>query len=150
MNDIEAAIDIAVALIRRFEGFSSKPYICPAGVATIGFGATRYADGRVVQLTDPSVSRAAAERLLQVTIRKTYLPQVLRLCPKVEDPKRLAALIDFTFNLGSGALARSTLRSRVNDERWEDVPDELRKWVKGGGRVLRGLVLRREAEAALI
>jgi lysozyme len=83
-------------------------------------------------------------------VRRVYLPAVLRLCPGVDSPGRLAALIDFTFNLGSGQLRASTLRKRVNAGDWDAVPAELRKWVRGGGRVLRGLVLRRGAEAALI
>lgn len=144
------AVPVAAALCRRFEGFYSKPYLCPAGVPTIGYGATYYLDGRPVKLTDPAISREAAERLLLKTIEREYLPKVLALCPNIRDPDRLAAVIDFAFNLGTGALRASTLRRRVNAEQWADVPAELRKWNKGGGRVLRGLVIRREAEAALI
>jgi lysozyme len=119
-------------------------------VPTIGYGATHYLDGRRVQMTDPPISREAADRLLLRMIERTYLPAVLRLCPGVTDAKRLAALIDFTFNLGAGQLQASTLRRKVNAGEWEAVPAELRKWVRGGGRVLRGLVIRREAEAALV
>lgn len=147
---IAQAVEQASALIRRFEGFRAAPYLCPAGIATIGFGSTLYADGRSVTLADPPVTREQADALLAHTIAKTYLPAVIRLCPGVTDPARLAALIDFTYNLGAGALRGSSLRRRVNAGDWEQVPDELRKWVKGGGRVLRGLVIRREAEAALI
>ena len=68
----------------------------------------------------------------------------------MDNPQRLAALIDFTFNLGQGNLKASTLRKRVNDGDWDAVPGELRKWVRANGRVLRGLVLRREAEVVLI
>lgn len=146
----QLAIEVAAALCRRFEGFHSQPYLCPAGVPTIGYGATHYLDGRPVRLTDAPISREAGERLLLRMIERTYLPAVLRLCPGVDDANRLAALIDFAFNLGAGNLAASTLRRRVNGQRWGEVPAELRKWVRGGGRVLRGLVLRREAEAALI
>lgn len=144
------AIEVAAALARRFEGFYSKPYLCPAGVATVGFGATYYEDGTRVQLTDPPITRERAEALLLWMVRTKYLPAVLRLCPGVDTPERLAALIDFTLNLGAGNLQASTLRRKVNAGEWGAVPTELRKWVKGGGRVLRGLVIRREAEAALI
>ena len=96
------------------------------------------------------ISQEAAERLLQVTLRRTYLPAVLQLCPGVADPRRLAALVDFTYNLGAGQLRASTLRRRVNADDWDAVPGELRKWVRGGGRVLPGLVKRREAEIALL
>lgn len=146
----ELAVEVAAALCRRFEGCRLRPYLCPAGVPTIGYGSTRYLDGRAVQLTDPPITRAQAERLLLVTVRRTYLPAVLTLCPGVTDARRLAALIDFTYNLGSGSLRASTLRRKVNAGHWAAVPAELRKWVRGGGRVLPGLVARRDAEAVLV
>lgn len=146
----ELAVEVAAALCRRFEGCRLRPYLCPAGVPTIGYGSTRYLDGRAVQLTDPPITVAQAERLLLVVVRRTYLPAVLTLCPGVADARRLAALIDFTYNLGSGNLRASTLRRKVNAGDWAAVPGELRKWVRGGGRVLPGLVKRREAEVALI
>ncbi|MDW3682923.1 lysozyme [Cupriavidus sp. CV2] len=144
------AVDVAAALARRFEGLYLCPYLCPAGVPTIGYGATRYLDGRAVTLNDPPITREVAEAMLLEQVRTIYLPAVLKLCPGVDTPERLAALIDFAFNLGAGNLRASTLRKRVNAGRWSDVPAEFRKWVRGGGRVLRGLVLRREAEADLI
>lgn len=64
-------------------------------------------------------------------------------------PIRFDALVSFTFNLGGGALQRSTLRRKVNREEHEDVPREFLRWVWAGGRKLRGLVRRREAEALL-
>ena len=66
------------------------------------------------------------------------------------EAERLAALIDFTFNLGASRPAGSTLRRRVNARDWAAVPAELRKWVRGGGRVLKGLKIRRGAEIALM
>ena len=146
----DQAIDMAAALAKRFEGLYLMPYLCPAGVPTIGVGATYYEDGTRVRLTDPPISRERAEALLLWMVRTKYLPAVLRLCPEVDNPNRLAALIDFAFNLGAGQLQASTLRRRVNAGRWGDVPNELRKWVIGGGKALRGLVLRRKAEASLI
>jgi len=144
------AAQVCASLCRRFEGLFLTPYICPAGVATVGFGATFYEDGRPVRLTDPAITRERAEALLLWHIANVYLPAVLKLCPGIPDPNKLAALIDFTYNLGAGQLAGSTLRKRVNAGRWADVPVELAKWTRGGGRILKGLVLRRAAEAALI
>ena len=148
--DVDLAIKVAGELIKHFEGFYPSPYLCPAGVPTIGFGTTVYPDGTSVTLRDLAITRERATELLVGMVWAVYLPQVLRRCPGIDSPQRLAAIVDFTYNLGGGNLGASTLRKRINVGRWEDVPDELRKWTKGGGRVLAGLVLRREAEAALI
>lgn len=153
MMDMKAfAVDAAVALCRRFEGFYSLPYLCPAGVATIGYGATHYPSGRRVTLKDRAISREAGERMLLLMVEREYLPKVLMLCPRLigESPERLAAIIDFTFNLGAGNLRSSTLRRKIDAGDWLAVPKELRKWNKAGGRILRGLTIRREAEANLI
>jgi lysozyme len=147
---IELAVAVAVALARRFEGLFLTPYLCPAGVPTIGYGATYYEDGTSVTLLDPAITRERAEALLLWMVRTRYLPAVLRLCPGVDNPQRLAALIDFALNLGAGQLKASTLRKKVNVGAWGDVPAELRKWVKACGKVLRGLVIRRDVEANLI
>jgi lysozyme len=84
--------------------------------------------------------------MLELMVRRVYLPAVQRLCPGLTEPGKLAALIDFTYNLGAGNLQASTLRKRVNAGRWNDVPTELRKWVMAKGRIQRGLRIRREAE----
>lgn len=144
------ALEITLALIRRFEGLYRGPYLCPAGVPTIGYGATYYEDGTRVTMRDEPIDQARAEALLAWHVEHVYLPAVMQLCPLINTPGRLAAMIDFAFNLGAGKLRASTLRRRVNAGLWELVPDELRKWNKAGGRVLRGLVARREAEASLI
>ena len=144
------AVQVAAALARRFEGLRLSPYLCSAGVPTIGFGATYYEDGTSVTLRDPPISKERADALLLWMVRRVYLPAVMKLCPAVDKPQRIAALIDFTFNLGVGRLKGSTLRKRINAEQWELVPAELRKWVNGGGKKLPGLVKRREAEIALI
>jgi lysozyme len=142
------AVSIAAALARRFEGCYLTPYICPAGVPTIGYGATYYENGVAVKLTDPKITKERAEALLLWMIRKVYLPAVIKLCPTIvnESAGRIAAIIDFTFNLGAGKLKSSTLRKKINAKDWAAVPTELRKWTRGGGKVLRGLFLRREAE----
>lgn len=143
-------IAVTLALIRRFEGFYAKPYLCPAGVPTIGYGATYYEDGTRVTLLDAPISSARAEALLLWHVKNVYLPAVMQLCPGIDSPGRLAAIIDWTFNLGKGNLRASTLRRKVNAGEWDLVPAQLRLWNKAGGRVLRGLTARREAEASLI
>jgi len=146
---IDLAIVVALALMRRFEGLYLTPYLCPAGIPTIGYGATYYEDGSRVTLFDAPITRERALELLQWMVRTVYLPTVMRLCPGIDNPNRLAALIDFTFNLGGSALKNSSLRRKVNAGMWAAVPTELRKWVMAAGKRLRGLVIRREAEAAL-
>ena len=147
--DITAALNLTVALCQRFEGVYLRPYLCPAGVPTVGVGSTLYEDGTQVALADPPITRERAFVLLRTTLARDYLPAVLHLCPGIDTPERLAALTDFAYNCGVGALRASNLRRRVNAGDWDAVPAELAKWVKGGGRVLAGLVRRREAEAEL-
>jgi len=147
---IEQALPVALALMRRFEGFYPRPYMCPAGVPTIGYGSTYYEDGRRVTLTDAPITHERAETLLLWVVAHVYLPQVIKLCPGIDGPDRLAALIDFAYNLGGNALKNSTLRRKINAGEWDAVPDQLRRWDKAGGRVLRGLTIRRNAEAGLI
>lgn len=141
---------LAAVLCRRFEGLRLRPYLCPAGVPTVGYGSTIYERGTPVRLTDNPITRERAEALLLHDLRTRRLPAVLSLCPGADSPGSVAALADFAFNVGVGALRASTLRRRVNAGRWDLVPGELRKWVRGGGRVLPGLVARREAEVRLI
>jgi lysozyme len=147
---LETAVCLAAALCRRFEGAYLRPYTCSAGVATLGYGATFYPTGVKVQLTDDPITLAQAESILSWMLRKHFMPQVITLCPGIKTPEQLAAITDFAFNLGIGRLKSSTLRKRINEGDWEAVPDELRKWTRGGGKVLRGLVKRREAEILLI
>jgi lysozyme len=140
-------LTIAIDLCKRFEGFRSKPYLCPAGVPTIGYGSTYYSGGKKVSMTDAPISNEDAEKLLKHELNETYLPEVLRLCPVLKQhPNKLNSIVDFCYNLGAGNLQRSTLRRRINAQDWQGAEDELRKWVKAGGIVLPGLVARREAE----
>ena len=137
---------LMLALVRLFEGLILRPYLCPAGIWTIGLGSTYYADGRKVKPTDPPISEAAAVRLAERIIMGIYLPAAIKLCPTADTFARQAALGDFCFNLGPTRLAGSTLRKRVLEGDWEAACDELAKWNRGGGRVLPGLVRRRAAE----
>lgn len=148
--DFNAGIERAAQLCRVFEGFYSEPYLCPAGVPTIGFGTTHYEDGTAVTLNDPPITRERANELLLDQLRHLYVRKTFAMCPTVETPDQLGALSDFSYNLGTSRLKASTLRRRVLERAWEAAKVEIGKWVKGGGRVLRGLVLRRQAEAALL
>jgi lysozyme len=144
------ALVMAEALCKRFEGLYLRPYLCPAGVPTIGYGATFYENGRRVLMTDPPITKARAEQLLRWHLTRRFIPAVMALCPGAETPQQVAALADFAFNLGEGNLRTSTLRRKVNAGQWDEVPAQIMRWNKAGGRVLRGLTRRRQAEIDLL
>jgi lysozyme len=99
----------------------------------------------------PPITEAEAEVYLARDLQ-TALAAALRYCPVLatEPERRLAAIVDFTFNLGAGRLQTSTLRRRVNQRDWAAAARELQRWVYGGGKILPGLVARREAEARIL
>ena len=144
---------VAIELAKRFEGFCrvpksdpdrAYPYVCPAGFWTIGYG--HLCDAKHLPITmEEGEAYLAAD--MADALRAT-----LRYCPVLatESEGRLAAIVDFTFNLGAGRLQASTLRRRVNQWDWASAATELRRWVYGGGVVLPGLVIRREAEVRLL
>jgi len=138
--------DAGLKAIMVFEGSKNRAYRDSAGLWTIGVGhlirrdephllTARLTDQEVLDLlrADVKTAEAAVNRLVRVPLTQGQFD----------------ALVSFTFNLGAGALAGSTLLKRVNAGRLDDVPAELRKWVRAGGKVVRGLVNRREAEAAM-
>lgn len=142
---IERLTDLFV-LENRFEGCRLMPYLCPAGIWTCGWGST----GPDVFPGRPWTQAYADKRRVDDSIR--FAVGTLAACPVLatEPDRRLSAISDFSYNLGLGRLRGSTLRKRVNARSWDQACHELRKWVRGGGRVLPGLVARREAEAALL
>lgn len=144
-------MNTAVELCKRFEGFRAKPYRCPAGVPTIGYGTTRYPTGEPVQLTDTPIDEATAEAFLTYDLERFELA-VLRLCPQLsmEPEARLGAVVSWTYNLGIGNFKISTMRRRLIERKWDEAADECRRWIHAGGKKLPGLVLRREYEAKLI
>lgn len=101
-------------------------------------------------MADPAISREAGERLLERQITTIYGPGAMAACPTADTDGRKAAMADFAFNLGLTRLRQSTLRKRVLARDWDGAKIELAKWVRGGGRVLPGLVARRAAEAELL
>lgn len=127
----------------------TRPYLCPAGVPTIGYGATVYLNGQPVRMTDAPLSRDAADRLLLGQLLRIYLPGTQALCPMLQG-RALAAITDFAFNLGLTRLKASTLRRRLQAGDVEGAVLELRRWVRGVGKVLPGLVLGRAAEITLL
>jgi len=150
-------LEIATELCRRFEGYRANPYLCPAGVPTIGYGLTFYADGRKVTMQDPPMDEPTARNLLISELMHRYAPGAIRQCPilltlavTANDWGKLNAIVDFAYNLGVGRLQTSTLKRKINAQDWEGAKEQLMLWVRGGGKVLPGLVKRREAERALM
>lgn len=155
---------IATELCKRFEGLHRVgsdgliyPYICPAGYPTQGYGTVYRPDGRKVTMDDPPITRETALQWLVLELMNTYAPGVVRQCPilltlamTTNDWRKLNAIVDFAYNLGVGRLQTSTLRRKINAQDWEGVKEQLLLWVRGGGRVLPGLVKRRQAESALL
>lgn len=133
-----------IKLIKHFESFSPKPYLCPANIWTIGYGHT----GLNITKDTPPITIAQAEELLRNDLLR-FEQAVLRQITRPLTDGQFDALVSFTFNLGPGALQRSTLRMKCNRGDDEDIQDEFMKWVWAGGRKLPGLVRRRKAEAGL-
>jgi len=120
--------------------------MCPAGYPTIGY-VHLVTEANKEQFLD-GVDEDEALELLRKDVAVAERA-VLRLITVPLTQGQFDALVSFTFNLGSGALQRSTLRQKVNREEHDDVPAEFMKWVWAGGRKLKGLVKRRKAEAAI-
>ncbi len=145
---VRAVTENGIALIKWSERFVGHIYICPAGWPTIGWGHVvrenereRFAQG---------IDEAEGEVILTNDLKR-YELSVCRLIKVPLDDCMYDALVDFTFNLGPGALQRSTLRQRLNREEYADAADAFAAW-KWGGRPLRvmpGLVTRREIERIL-
>lgn len=148
---MKAALRTAVALCKRFEGLYTKPYTCPAGVPTIGYGTVWKPDGTKVTMQDASITADVAELWLIRQLQNECLPAALRMSPAlISNEKALAAIADFIYNLGASRYKTSTLRRRINEGDWDEARHEIKRWIRANGRVLRGLQLRREAEAALL
>ncbi len=133
-------------LIKRFEGFSPTIYICPAGYQTIGYGHVVRENER--DQLKSGIDEQQAEEILRRDITLAERG-VLRLIDVPLSDSQFSALVSFTFNLGVGALQRSTLRQKVNREEHHEVPREFMRWTWAGGRRLKGLERRRNAEAEL-
>lgn len=135
-----------IELICRFEGFSPKVYVCPAGYPTIGYGHVVLPHEKA--LFAGGITKQEAESILQMDVRKAAAA-VERLITVTLNDYQFAALVSFTFNLGSGALQRSSLRTKLNRGEYAAISPEFMRWVWAGGRKMAGLIKRRDAEAAL-
>lgn len=140
----------AVSLVKKWEGFRAKPYLCPANVWTIGYGTTRLPDGTPVGPDTPEVTEAEAEELMRHELERCVRSALFRSPILQWFPERLGAIASFIFNLGPGRYAQSTLRRRINQQDWESAFEEIQRWVYAGGRRLPGLIARRKEEASYL
>jgi lysozyme len=135
-------------LIKTFEGFSSSPYLDPIGIPTIGFGSIWNDDGSPVTMEQSDLDETEAERFLRREVHHIE-KRIGRLIQAELTTNMFSALCSFAYNIGTGALQRSTMRMKLNRGWYEAAADEFPKWRKAGGRVLQGLVRRRIAERNL-
>jgi lysozyme len=137
-----------IPTIRKFEGLRLEAYKCPAGVWTIGYGSTFYENGSKVQQED-KITLDRADRLLFDIVMKFEISVRGLVKSKIND-NQLGALTSFAFNVGVTNFRKSTLLKKVNVNPIDaTIRNEFMRWTKAGGKVLKGLVTRREAEANL-
>lgn len=155
-------------LMHRYEGCRNRPYLCPAHIWTIGYGHVLYQE----QIGLPMIRKEGYSGMIRSKFplkpednrvwTKEEIDQlfaadvasfergVLRLVPGVSGRQGVFdALVSFAFNAGLGNLQRSQIRIKANRGDWQGSADAFMDWTKGGGKVLPGLVKRREAERAL-
>ena len=131
-----------LSLIKKFEGCELKAYHCAAGVPTIGYGSTHGVT------MDMEITQEEADELLMDDVAK-FEEAVTRAVKVPLEQNQYDALVSWTFNLGPSNLSSSTMLRVLNEGNYEEVPAQIKRWNKAGGKVLQGLIRRREAEALL-
>ncbi len=134
--------DRLVDMIKKYEGFRANPYTCPGGVLTIGYGTTM----KPGQYT--SITKEQGDAILRKTIAG-FERSVKSLVTVPLNQNQFDALVSFAYNVGAGALKKSTLLKKLNSGDYEGAANELTKFVRSKGKVLQGLVKRREEERKL-
>lgn len=138
-----------VDLIKSFEGLKLKPYLDAVNIPTIGYGTIQYENGQKVSMKDPAITEERATELLEHEINKKA-EAVEKLVKVSLNDNEFAALVAFSYNVGSSALGSSTLLKLLNSNADRvAVADQLLRWNKAGGKELAGLTRRRQAERSL-
>ena len=145
-------LSAGIALIKKWEGLRLSVYLCPAGIPTVGYGATKTLDGKS-WIVGQKITKQMAEDLLKVQIEKVYLPK-LRKIPtwKEMNNNQKSAILSFAYNLGEGfygAKGFSTITKCLKEKDFASVPKALMLYCKANGEVLRGLYNRRQEEGQL-
>ncbi len=151
--------DKALLMLKKHEGVRYKPYRCPAALWTIGVGHVLYPEQGNLTMAERMnfplkiehfriFSKEEVDEILKADLAR-FIRGVSRYCPVITSQGQLDALVSFAFNVGLGALQRSTLRQKHNRGDYDGASKEFLKYTKGGGKVLPGLVKRRNDERAL-
>ena len=135
-------------LIKEFEGLRLKPYKDAVGIPTIGYGNTYYEDGRKVSLSDPAITEARATDLLKMVVKR-YEDAINRYVQVPITQNQFDALVSFAYNVGNENVRKSTLMKLLNRKQYMEAADQLLRWNKAGGKTLKGLTRRRQAERTL-
>ena len=134
-------------LITEFEGYSSKPYLCPAKIPTIGYGNTYYTDGKRVTLLDKEITRMQAFEMFKFIADK-FASVVSKLVKTPLNQNQFNALVSLAYNIGTGNFASSTLLKKVNiNHNDRSIELEFKKWNKVNKKEVAGLTRRRNYEA---
>lgn len=134
-------------LICEFEGFSAKPYLCPAKLATIGYGNTFYKDGTKVTMLDKEITKAEAFEMFK-DIADKFAKRVSNCVTSPLNQNQFNSLVSFTYNVGVANFMNSTLLKRVNANHNDpDIRTQFLRWDKVGTKKLAGLTKRRKIEA---
>ena len=140
---------VGLSLIKRHEGFCGHPYRCPAGVPTIGYGATYYPDtGRAVTLRDPAITEVQASALLKKQVER-FVAAVNRYVHVPLNQNQFDALVSLAYNIGLENLRTSTLLRLLNQQQYSAAAEQFPRWNKANGRIQPGLVRRRADEKSL-
>ena len=131
-----------LSLIKKFEGCELKAYRCAANVLTIGYGTTKGVT------EDMEITKEEAESLLKEEMHE-YEGYINDMVKVPLEQHQFDAMVSWVFNLGSGNLSLSTLLKKLNNSEYDEVPTQIKRWNKAGGKVLDGLIRRREAESLL-
>jgi len=134
-------------LITEFEGFSAKPYLCPAKIPTIGYGNTYYPDGKRVTLLDKEITKVQAFEIFKA-VADRFASKVSKLVTSPLNQNQFNALVSLAYNIGTGNFASSTLLKKVNaNHNDKSIGLELKKWNKVNKKEVAGLTRRRNYEA---
>jgi lysozyme len=137
----------AYQLITKHEGLVLKPYLCPAKVPTIGYGNTYYEDGKRVTLLDKPITKERAFEMFK-EIADRFAKAVSQSVVSDLNQRQFNALVSFAYNVGVANFKKSTLLRIVNaNPNDKQIENEFRKWTKANGKVLSGLVKRRQDES---